>query len=91
MEPEVMQHIFQSQIMHVYGKGKVQTTRIAAVNRHARMRIGPRSRDTAPGLRSDLAAVIPLPASYYHGIHSPPSPRMHTGRPASSRPPNMAG
>ena len=33
MEEEVMQHIFESQIMHVYGKGKVQTTRIAAVNR----------------------------------------------------------
>ena len=33
MEAEVMQHIFESQIMHVYGKGKLQTTRIAAVNR----------------------------------------------------------
>ena len=33
MEAEVMQHIFESQIMHVYGKGKMQTTRIAAVNR----------------------------------------------------------
>ena len=33
MEAEVMQHVFESQIMHVYGKGKAQTTRIAAVNR----------------------------------------------------------
>ena len=28
-----MQHIFESQILHVYGKGKMQMTRIAAVNR----------------------------------------------------------
>ena len=34
MEAEVMQHIFESQILHVYGKGKMQTTRIAAVNPH---------------------------------------------------------
>ena len=27
-----MQHIYESQIMHVYGHGKLQTTRIAAVN-----------------------------------------------------------
>jgi len=29
---QVMQHIFESQIMHVYGRGKLQTTRIAAVS-----------------------------------------------------------
>ena len=33
MERSVMQHIFESQIMHVYGRGKIQTTRIAAVSR----------------------------------------------------------
>ncbi len=32
MEQAVMEHIFHSQIKHVYGRGKVQTTRIAAVN-----------------------------------------------------------
>ena len=32
MEQGVMEHIFNSQILHVYGRGKVQTTRIAAVN-----------------------------------------------------------
>lgn len=33
MERSVMQHIFESQIMHVYGRGKLQTTRIAALSR----------------------------------------------------------
>ena len=33
MERSVMQHIFESQIMHVYGRGKLQTTRIAAISR----------------------------------------------------------
>ena len=32
MEQEVMDHIFHSQILFVYGRGKVQTTRIAALN-----------------------------------------------------------
>ncbi len=31
-EASVLQHIFESQISHVYGRGKVQTTRIAAAN-----------------------------------------------------------
>ena len=35
MEAEVMAHIFESQIAHVYGKGKLQTTRIAALNRES--------------------------------------------------------
>ena len=33
MEPSVMKHIFESQIMHIYGRGKLQTTRIAAVSK----------------------------------------------------------
>ena len=32
MEQEVMDHIFHSQILYVYGQGKAQTTRIAAPN-----------------------------------------------------------
>ena len=32
MEQAVLDHIFESQITHVYGRGKLQTTRIAAIN-----------------------------------------------------------
>ena len=32
MEHAVLQHIFENQITHVYGRGKLQTTRIAAIS-----------------------------------------------------------
>ena len=32
MEQAVLEYIFQSQVTHVYGRGKLQTTRVAALN-----------------------------------------------------------
>ena len=32
MEKEVLDHVFETQVTHIYGSGKLQSTRVAAVN-----------------------------------------------------------
>ena len=32
MEPEVLQHIFETQVTCIYGQGKLQWTRVAAIS-----------------------------------------------------------
>ncbi len=57
MEAEVLEHIFATQICSIYGAGKAQTTRVAAV-RAARHRQPPRP-------------LVPEPTSSRRGAAQP--------------------